>query len=231
MSDSAGTTPPQTGSSAPKPRRSCAGSLGGFFVWLLTLLLAVALSLAAAAAIAYYGFGYRQDTLAQLGRAGSDLEALRRQNNTLQTQVAQIEVRESSARETLDDVNRQIGEIQQQATALAGLEGNLRESIALAATLQATAREDRTTIAVFATTQAANAVRLADVEQRSERIARFLQRLGDIAGDTAADLNVSGPAATPTPAANATPPPVSTPTVTPASTTTSALTTTPAPTP
>lgn len=216
------------------PRRTCISRLGGAVVWLLSLALTVALALVAAGATAYYLFGYSWDTPAQIAQSRRDLEALRQENGVLQTQVAlaQTETAQQAGRtgaqgEQLDELRGDLEAMQREAAELAALSNTLRENVAQAATIQAEARESRATVAAFATVQANSAAQIADLERRTERISRFLQRLGDIASDTAFDL---GNGATPTPLA-LTPPAVSTPTPEPTPTAAPELSPTPTPVP
>ncbi|HNP74343.1 MAG TPA: hypothetical protein PKK15_24700, partial [Kouleothrix sp.] len=80
--------------------------------------------------------------------------------------------------------------------------------------VRADVRAGRDAVALFATAEAGRAALLAELERRSARVERFLQRLGDIANDTATDLNSATPiipTLTPTPAApTATPAPTAT---------------------
>jgi hypothetical protein len=49
-------------------------------------------------------------------------------------------------------------------------------------------RTSRDAVAVFATSEAGRAALLTELNRRSERVERFLQRLSDISQDTALDL-------------------------------------------
>jgi ABC-type bacteriocin/lantibiotic exporter with double-glycine peptidase domain len=195
-------SPPQTTTLSAPPRKTCLSRIGSFFTWLFMLVLSVALVLVALGAIAYYGFGYTLDTPGRLIRASNEIAAVRQENSTLQTQVtvmqtqaAQQSMRTSDNSELLDDVERNLDEIQRRSQEVEQLSNQLRENVSLAATIQSGARDDRVTVSVMATTQTERGQQiteiLADVEdlqQQTERIARFLQRLSDISGDTVLDL-------------------------------------------
>lgn len=230
----------------PRLRRSCLSQLGSFLGWIFTLLLSVALALAAVAAIAYFGFGFRLQTPAEITNAPGEIAALRATNDEtnarlgdLQTQVAQQSSAGSSNSEQLGDldsrlltlqtqvaaVEQQAVELQQLGRDMQALGQELEDTIALAATLQTDARDDQVVIAVFATAQADNTLRLNELQQRADRLTRFLERLGDIVGDTRADIATpivgtptAGPSISPTALPSITPPANTTPEPTPTAT-------------
>jgi signal transduction histidine kinase len=134
------------------------------------------------------------------------------QADRMATQIAEQERRNSSARETLDDLNSQMASLNAVRT-------QLEENIAENATVIAEARDSRAAVESFATAEAQRAALLDELQRRSERVERFVQRLSDISSDTALDLQGSvtpTPLALPTltsqPTASATP--VATPTAT-----------------
>ena len=204
MIDTTESTSPPTSIAPPAPpHRSCLSRIGSFFAWLLMLVLSAGLVLVALGAIAYYGFGYTLDTPGRLIRASDEVAAVQQENSTLQTQVvvmqtqaAQQAMRTSDNSELLDDVERTLDEIQQQSWEVEQLSNQLRENVSIAATIQSGAHDDRVLVSVMATTQAKRDVQVNEIltnveelQQQTERIARFLQRLSDISGDTALDLD------------------------------------------
>lgn len=215
---------PPTNRLPPAPRqRSCVGQLFGLVGWLLTLLLSAALALAAAAALLYFYFGFTLATPGQIRQASSDIDTLRQQNQALQTEVAQLsstDAEQSSAagtdRERIDELESLVANYEQQAAEMAGqaataaaLAQDLEENIALAATIQAEGRENKVLMSVIATVQVDNSSRLSELQRRTDRIARFLQRLGDLSADIAAEETMTPTATTAaigaTPVATATP--------------------------
>ena len=216
------------------PRRSGAarGFLGGLLRGLLTVLLSVALSLAAAGALAYYYLGYTPDAPGRIQvlqtevvAAQLDLQTQGQRNAVLQTAVADMGVRDGASREAMQDLTKQVADLQ-------ALGQQMQENNALAATVQAEARDSRTAVALFATAQAARAAQLDELQRRAERISRFLARLGDISSDAANDLDPQGTALPlPTLATTPTASPTAEPTSTPLPTGTAAPTDTPVATP
>jgi len=194
-------------------RRGCGSQMLAFVGWVLTLTLSVALALAAAAAVAYFLFGFTLATPNQIRQTSTDLSALQTQVATVESEAARLRSGESESAGTLndalsriDELERQVAAYEQQAVALASqagtavaLSAELEENIALAATIQAEGREGQVLMAVVATVQTDNAGRLAELQQRTERISRFLQRLGDLAGDAAAFDGTPLPETTTTP--------------------------------
>lgn len=207
----------------PPPRRGCGSQILGFVGWLLTLAFSAALGIAVLAAIAYFVFGFSLATPGQIRQASADVATLQGQARTLSTEVALARTAEAAAARELSAAGERLGELEarvdaieveaadlagQSATAVA-LSGELSENIALAATIQAEGRDGQLLVAVVATVQADNVARLNDLQRRTERINRFLVRLGDLAGDVAGEdgpLPTELPAAVETPAA-ATPTP------------------------
>jgi len=206
---------------APTPRRgSCIGRLVSAF---LVVLITTLISLAVVALVYLFVFDTPNQLADLRGRAVTAEAinaALRTQNDTMQTQIADLARRADANREAL-------GELQQQKAALDGLRADLEAAARQNATVVAEARTSRDDVALFATAEAGRAQLLDDLKRRSERLERFLQRLSDISNDAALDL---GAGATPSPAsAAATPSEV--PTSSPAPTITPADTPTPSPTP
>lgn len=205
----------------PRQRRSCAARIGAFFSWLLTLVLAVGLALVAGGAVAYWLFGYRADTPARLAEARGELVMLREENSMLQTQVALAQTEVAGARTRAANNAEQLDELNNDLETMAALATSLRENVAQAATVQAQARDSQAAVAAFATVQAASLNQIDELDRRTERIARFLERLSDIAGDTVLDLDGSAAGQTPTVTATVTPtapPATGTPTATPTAT-------------
>jgi septal ring factor EnvC (AmiA/AmiB activator) len=216
-----------TASLARPPQRGCVSWIVGAVGWLLTLVLSAALAIGAAAAILYFVFGFNLNTPGQLRQASVDIAALSQENTTLRAEVAQLQTAVVSQAAEDDDARTQIAALEtqvaayaEQAVALAdqaataaALAGELNENIALAATIQAEGRENQVLVAVVATVQAENTTRLTDLQRRTDRIARFLQRLGNLAEDAALDSD--GDLLTPTPSADPTETPEPEPTATP----------------
>jgi hypothetical protein len=229
-------TPPVTQRLPPNPRRSFASSVLGFIGWVFTLVLSVALALGALAAIAFYGFGITLATPGQIRQASADVFALQTQVATVEAEAARLRSAEIASADTLEDALLRVGELEAkveayerqaadlvvQADAAQALALELEENIDLAATIQAESRDGQVLVSVVATVQAENSDRLAELQARTERLSRFLQRLGDLAGDAAA-LDETPASATPVattgtaePSATvATPTVQGTPTVTP----------------
>ena len=210
-----GSSPPSAPAAA-APARGRGGCLGRFFSAILVIVITTFLALLAGAS-ALIWFGYTPDTPRQLGAAQAQLAtvqaqsaALQAQNSVLQTEVAAQAQRYGTDHETLGEISNQLANI-------ADLRNALREerqqSASQNATLVAEARDSRNAVAIFATVEAGRALLLAELDRRSARVERFLQRLSDISSDTALDLG-------------ATPAPVP-PTFPPAQTTISELSPTP----
>ncbi len=219
-------------------RRGCGSRILGLLGWLLTLALSAALGIAVLAGIAYFLFGFTLATPNQIRQANADVSALQAQVGALETAVALARTGEaegarelSSANELLGELEGRLAGVEQQAADLAGqsataasLAQELGENVALAATIQAEGREGQVLVAVVATVQADNAARIADLQQRNERVTRFLDRLSDLAGDVGGapapaaspEQPAATPSATPTAAPTA-PAPTATPTPTPTS--------------
>jgi hypothetical protein len=213
------------------------GCLGRFFSAILVIVITTFLAVVAGAS-ALLWFGYTPDTPRQLGAAQAQLatvqaqgQALHTQNSALQTEVAAQAQRYSTDHETLDEINNQLANI---ADLRDALRDERQQSASQNATLVAEARDSRNAVAIFATIEADRAVLLADLDRRSARVERFLQRLSDISSDTALDLAATQAPVPPTaPAAQTTiselsPTPTQVPTSAP--TATSAPTVTSAPT-
>lgn len=226
--DSAARPPAQTLPVAtPPPRRR-----GGFFGRLLAALLVILITsfvalMAGAAGLLYLGFSPdtpRQlaDVRAQLATVQVQSEALQSQNTFLQTEVAVESQRGQGDHELLGDIERQVG-------GLGDLQRQLRDereaSIGQNATLVAEARSSRDAVALFATAEAGRAILLDQLQQRSARVERFLERLSDVAGDAALDLGSAPVPGSAVPTASTVAPP---PTPTAAPTRTAAPTDTPA---
>jgi hypothetical protein len=145
----------------------------------------VALALAAGGALALYLFSYTPELPAQLGGTRADVQQLQQQNALLQTQVAELVVRDSASRELLQELEQELG-------SLGNLGEQMRENAVLASTIQAEARDSRTAVALYATAQAGREAQIDELQQRTDRVIRFLARLSDISGDAAIDLGEQG---------------------------------------
>ncbi len=209
--------PAQSPSQPAPPQHSCISRIMSVARWIITTILSAGLAIIVVAAILFYSFGLNLGTPGQIRQSSADVVALQSQNQVLQTEVALLsatgaaqESSVSSARERVGELETKVAAYDQQTAKLAGhiataaaLANDLHENIALAATIQAEARQGQMLAAVVATVQVGNANTIDDLQRRTDRIARFLQRMGDLAGEISQD-------ATPTPAANATP--IATPT-------------------
>ena len=183
-------TPPTQSTNTPLARRR--GGVGGFFRGLLIILLGAALGIAGVGALAFYVFGYRPETPLQAGQVAqvqSDLATLRQQNSTLQTQVAGLSQRSTGSDEQIQDIDQQVRDLRSEMQALDTLGGQMQEYAHLAATVQLEARDSRTAVAISVSIQATRFAQLDDLQRRTERLGRFLDRLSDISGDAAADVN------------------------------------------
>ncbi|NTW04047.1 MAG: hypothetical protein HGA19_22700, partial [Oscillochloris sp.] len=179
------------------PRRSCTSRFMSFIGWVLTILLSTTLALAAAGAIFYYYFGFNFSTPSEIRQANLDVATLQSKNLALQTEIALLRTADagqasniSLARERIDDMEPKVADYEQKATEIAdqiattvALAQDLNETIDLAATIQSEARQGQMLAAVVATVQTNNSIQLSDLQRRTERISRFLQRLGDLASD------------------------------------------------
>lgn len=240
-SEPAASAPPAPPPNEPAATAKPAGQRGGCVGRMLAALLVVIITTFLALAIGASGLLYLGFTPAgprQLDQAQIQIATLQSQNSALQTQVAAHETRGATDHEVLGDLKRSVDD-------LTDLRGQLRQeresSAAQSATLVADVRASRDSVALFATAEASRAALLAELERRSARVERFLQRLGDIANDTALDLAnptpavptlTLSPAPLPTPSATLvpTPSPTAASSPTPAATATPAATTAPAPT-
>ncbi|MEI7644598.1 MAG: hypothetical protein WCJ55_10000 [Chloroflexales bacterium] len=210
--------PAQASTRLTPPRRSCMSRVMGLIGWIITILFSAGLAIAAAAAILFYAFGFNLGTPGQIRQSSADVVALQGQSESLQTEVALLRTAGvtqagsvSSARERVDALESKVAAYAQQAADLAGqsataaaLAKDLNANITLAATIQAEAHQGQILAAVVATVQADNTRKIDDLQRRTDRVARFLQRLGDLAGELAQD-GTPAPVATPTAAATPTP--------------------------
>ena len=215
-----GSSSPPSVPAAAAPARRRGGCLARFLSAILVILITTFLALLAGAS-ALIWFGYTPDTPRQLAAAQAQLAivqaqsaALEAQNSVLQTEVAAQAQRYGTDHETLGEISNQLSNITDLRNAL---REERQQSASQNATLVAEARDSRNAVAIFATVEAGRALLLAELDRRSARVERFLQRLSDISSDTALDLG-------------ATPAPVP-PTFPPAQTTISELSPTPSPAP
>jgi hypothetical protein len=110
--------------------------------------------------------------------------------DALATEVADLARRASDDREALSDIRLVIDDVK---TVREQVREQLTAVVAQNATLVADARASRDQVAAFATAEAGRAALLQELDRRSQRIERFLQRLSDIAGDAALDLQRPSP--------------------------------------
>lgn len=198
--------PTQPGQSVGRRSLSC---LGRLISALLVIILTTAVALAAGGALASY-FGYAPTTPGAVQGAQQQVATLEAENSTLrdqaiemQTQLAQLSRQSGSDREELDALKEQVNSFAPLGDAVATrLTADARER----ATLVTEIRASRDAVFAFATAEAGRAGVITELERRSARIERFLQRLSDISEDTVLDLG----GATPTPAALSPTPPAST---------------------
>lgn len=219
-SESTPATPPP-----PPARRG-----GGFFARLLAAFLVILITtmitlLTIGAALLWLGF--TPEMPFELDMAKTNIALLRADNaelvnrvSALETAAADLSRRASDDREAISDIRSAIDDVRI-------LREQVREQltavVAQNATLVADARASRDQVNAFATAEAGRAALLQELDRRSQRIERFLQRLSDIAGDAALDLRgptpitpVAAPTATTTAEPTTTPTPTlpSTPTTT-----------------
>jgi hypothetical protein len=189
-----GSSPPSISPAIAVPARRQGGCLGRFISAILVIVITTFLVLLAGAS-ALISFGYTPDTPRQLDAAQAQLAtvqaqsaALQAQNSALQTEVAAQAQRSGADHEALGEISNQLANI-------ADLRNTLREerqqSASQNATLVAEARDSRNAVAIFATVEAGRALLLAELDRRSARVERFLQRLSDISSDTALDLDAT----------------------------------------
>lgn len=210
------TTPPP----APPPARPTRRE-GGFFTRFLAALLVIlittiiAVSATAAGLLwAGYGIGTPRDLAAAQARVAT-LEAINGElvsrADVMATEVSDIARRASDDREVLGEVRAAVDEM---SALRAEIRDQLTSAVSQNATLVADARASRDQVAAFATAEASRVALLQELDRRSLRIERFLQRLSDIAGDAALDIGNPTPAATGAPDETPTSAPTATQTAT-----------------
>lgn len=222
------TTPPDTDTSstpaAPTPAVPSQGPPttprrgGSFLARLLAALLVVIITTAitlTATAGALLWAGFTPATGAELAAAQARMATLEAGNaalanraEALATEVADLSRRTSDDREVLGEVRAAVEDM---SALRAQIRDQLTSVVSQNATLVADARASRDQVTAFATAEAGRMALLQDLDRRSQRIERFLQRLSDIAGDTALDLGSSRPVATPEPAITVIAAPTATP--------------------
>lgn len=186
--------------SLPQPRRKgCYPRLERLVMRLLLLFFVVCMSLIGLGSLTFWLYGEQLLTFPR------DWERLHQQNETLQIEVATLQART----ETLETSEHQIqDELQALAAELNGmsqLHTTLREQVVQVATIQAEANRERLAVAVMATAQTDREQQLAridanlhELQSRTDRITRFIQRLNDISSDTSFDLDATPLPFTPT---------------------------------
>ncbi|MFV9505539.1 MAG: hypothetical protein AB4911_13370 [Oscillochloridaceae bacterium umkhey_bin13] len=219
---------PPTGRMAPpEPRPGCGSRLLSGLGWLFTVVFSAALGVAALAVISYFVFGVTPATPGQIRQSSTDIAALQRESLALRAELGLLRTAEAERAGTLDAAATQLSLLEtqvagysaqtsllaDQAATAAALGRELTQAIDQAATIQAEGRENQVLVQVVATVQADNTSRLNDLQQRADRVSRFLDRLSDLAGD----VNNGGPLAppVPSPTPTVTPEPEPTPSPTP----------------
>lgn len=182
----------------------CVQGPGGTFGSFLFAVFVAVLVLLGVGGITSF-LGYTQSLPGDVQRTSDELSTLRQQNQVLQTQVAELTIRDTNNQELLDSLDRQMSDMQQQVTGLDERMGEmddivdqLGDNVVVVATTQADLHAGLAAVSTFGTIQAERAQQLDELDERTERMLRFVERLGDIAGDTTLDLEASPvpPAAT-----------------------------------
>lgn len=189
-------------SSPPPPLQPVRRGGSGFFARLLAALLVILITtsitlLVTGAALLWLGF--TPATPVEIDAARVRVATLEAYNATIvsrvdaqATEIADLARRASDDRETLSDIRLVIEDVQ---IVREQVREQLTAVVAQNATLVADARASRDQVAAFATAEAGRAALLQELDRRSQRIERFLQRLSDIAGDAALDLQRPAPVA------------------------------------
>lgn len=183
--------PPPNTPTTPSPSARRRSGVGGFFRGLFLILFSALVGIVGAGALAFYLFGYRPETPAQASQVAQiqgDLASLQQQNALLQTEVVALNGRSASNTEQSQDLDKRLGDLRSEVQALSTLSDQMREYAAAAATVQVEARDSRTAVALNSSLQATRFAQLDLLNQRTERLGRFLERLSDISGDAAADV-------------------------------------------
>lgn len=193
------TAPPKPVTPAPPPApksRSAASCLGRLLAALLVIVITTIVTLAAVAGGATW-LGFTPQSATQLRAAQMQVatlearnSALEGQNAAVQTQIAQMIGQAGSDRESLDELRI---EVEKFANLSDQVETRLAQDAREQATLVAEMRSSRDSVLVFATAEAGRVQVLTELERRSERVERFLQRLSDISGDAALDVQSPTP--------------------------------------
>lgn len=198
------TTAPKPFSSAPAPApakapRSVGGCIGRMLAALLVIVITTIVALAAVAGGATW-LGFTPQSANELRAAQQQVAtlearntALEGQNVAVQTQIALMIGQAGTDRESLDELR---SEVEKFATLSDQVETRLAQDAREQATLVVEMRTSRDAVMVFATAEAGRAQVLSELQRRSERVERFLQRLSDISGDTALDIQSATPTAT-----------------------------------
>ncbi len=195
------------------------GRMVGILGWIMTILISASLAIIVAAGILFYYFGFNMNTPGQIRQANMDLAALHATNQTLQTEVALLQTSMgeqassvNNARERVDELETLVEGYAQPAATAVALADAFESNMDMAASIQADLQEEMVLVAVVATMQADTSTQLEDLQRRTDRIARFLQRMSDIADDLASEdalLQTATPTleVTPTPTLEVTPTP------------------------
>jgi hypothetical protein len=198
---------------------------------LLVIVITSFIALVAVAASLLY-LGFTPNSAQELAESRAQLGTAQAQNVILQTEIAAQALRGNTDHEILGEMQRQFADIGRLQTEL---RQEREASLSQNATLVAEARSSRDAVALFATAEAGRAALLQQLDQRSARVERFLQRLSDISGDAALDLGANPvdetTTAVPAPAISPAPTTISELSPTPVPSSTPAPSATPAPSP
>lgn len=184
---------------APPRQKGCSSRLESLVLRFLVLFFAVCMSLIGLGILIFWLYGEQLITFPR------DWERLREQNETLQIQVATLQARTETLSTNELQIRDELQALAAELSSMSLVHTTLREQVVQVATIQAEANRERLAAAVMATAQTEREQQLAridanlhELQGRIERITRFIQRLNDISGDTAFDLDVTPPYLTPT---------------------------------
>ena len=189
---------PSAPTPAPKAPRSVGSCIGRMLAALLVIVITTLVALAAVAGGATW-LGFTPQSANNLRAAQQQVAtlearntALEGQNIAVQTQIALMVGQAGADRESLDELR---SEVEKFATLSDQVETRLAQDAREQATLVVEMRTSRDAVMVFATAEAGRAQVLSELQRRSERVERFLQRLSDISGDAALDVQSVTPTA------------------------------------
>lgn len=191
---------------AERPGGGCLGRLGRLVAALLVVLMAAAVALLALLGVGW-GLGFDPGTPHRLDAAEQRVAALEAAGQAMQTEVVVLRGHREEAATSIRVLEQQVVRLEAQTEQFVKSADGIATAIADVRTMQIQ-------VAAFATAEADRAVLLADIDRRTERVDRFLQRLSDIAANTSSDLQT--PTASPT--ATRSPEPTASPTASPTAT-------------